>query len=402
MSTIEAAPPSEIPYLDFADPHFSIRSQAVRDARARSWYARTPYGLAVLRYDDMQKLLRHPDLRQGSYQWPEHNKVTGKFADWWIAMLLNRVGEDHARLRRLANPAFSPKLITSLQPKFFALANELIDGFAAKGRCEFMAEFSEPYATRVICELLGLPHDEWRRLADIVADMGLALGVTFKQDLDRIEAATEALFEYSRALIAERRRQPGDDFISLLVNANRDQDTLSDQELDDMVVLAIFGGIDTTRNQLGLAMSQFIEHPGQWALLGERPELAKAAVEEVMRTRPTVTWVTRSAMRDFSYRDLEIKSGTTLHLCSESAGTDPDVFTPGFDITAERKPHFGFGGGLHHCLGHFIARGDMTEALKLLARRIRNPRYDGEPTWLPDSGNTGPVTMPIAFDPENA
>lgn len=401
METL-AAEHSDIPYLDFADPSFSIRSQDVREARAKSWYARTPYGLAVLRYDDMQKLLRHPDLRQGSYQWPEHNKVTGKFADWWIRMLLNRVGEDHARLRRLANPAFSPKLITSLQPKFFALANELIDGFAAKGRCEFMAEFSEPYATRVICDLLGLPHDEWRRLADLVADMGLALGVTYKQDLERIEAATEGLFVYARALIESRRRQPGEDFISLLVQANSDKDALSDEEMDDMVVLAIFGGIDTTRNQLGLAMSQFIEHPDQWTLLGERPELAKPAVEEVMRTRPTVTWVTRAAMQDFVYRDLEIKAGTTLHLCSESAATDPDVFTPGFDISVPRKQHFGFGGGLHHCLGHFIARGDMTEALKLLAQRIKNPRYDGEPTWLPDSGNTGAITLPIAFDPETA
>jgi cytochrome P450 len=69
-----------------------------------------------------------------------------------------------------------------------------------------------------------------------------------------------------------------------------------------------------------------------------------------------------------------------------------------FDITLERKPHFGFGGGTHHCLGHFIARGVMTEALKLLARRLRNPRFAGEVIWLPDSGNTGAVTMPIAFD----
>ncbi|MBL8708953.1 MAG: hypothetical protein JNL25_07160, partial [Rhodospirillaceae bacterium] len=84
----------------------------------------------------------------------------------------------------------------------------------------------------------------------------------------------------------------------------------------------------------------------------------------------------------------------------ESAGTDPAVFTPGLDITAQRKPHFGFGGGAHHCLGHFIARGDMTEALKLLAQRVRNPRYDGTPTFLPDSGNTGPVKLPIRFDAE--
>jgi cytochrome P450 len=148
-------------------------------------------------------------------------------------------------------------------------------------------------------------------------------------------------------------------------------------------------------------MSVFIENPDQWRLLVDRPELARSAVEEVMRVRPTTTWITREAMEDFTYNDLKIKRGTTIHLFSESAGTDPQQYASDFDITAQRKPHFGFGGGPHHCLGHFIARADMTEGLKALARRIRNPRLDGEPTWLPDSGNTGPIKLPIAFDPES-
>jgi cytochrome P450 len=392
----------DAPYLDLSDPAFSIRSAPVRAARAASWYARTPYGLAVLRYDDVQKLLRHPKLRQGSYLWPQHNDVSGRFATWWMAMLLSQEGDTHARLRRMANPAFSPKLIADMLPKFQALANRLIDGFAKTGECDFIAEFSEPYATGVICDLLGLPFEKWRELADIAADMGLALGVTFKRDLPVIEAATEKLFAYAEELVADRRAAPSDDFIGMLVKANADKSQLSDQELLDMIVLAIFGGIDTTRNQLGLAMSTFIEHTDQWALLAERPELGKAAVEEVMRVRPTVTWVTRAATETFTYNDVEIPEGTTLHLFSQSAGTDPSVFADaGFDITAERKAHFGFGGGAHHCIGHFIARGDMTEALKLLARRIRNPRLNGEVAWLPDSGNTGAVTLPIAFDPEN-
>ena len=398
MSLVDAV---DIPFLKLSDPAFSIRSREVREARERSWYARTPYGIAVLRYEDVAKLLRDPRLRQGSHAWPAHNDVTGIFADWWLRILLNRVGDDHARLRSLANPAFSPKLILALQPQFAELANDIVDKFAKRGRCDFVAEFSEPYVTRVVCLLLDLNHSEWRRLADIASDMGLALGVNFKRDAEKIDNATAALFEYAHRVIDARRTRPlSDDFISLLLQANEDKDALSDQELYDMVVLAVFGGIDTTRNQLGLAMSMLLENPDQWRLLAERPELARNAIEEVMRVRPTTTWVTREAMEDFVYNDLEIKRGTTIHLFSESAGTDPRQFAPGFDITAERKPHFGFGGGTHHCLGHFIARSDMTEALKVLARRIRNPRLGGEPTWLPDSGNTGPVALPIAFDPE--
>lgn len=396
--TVLTAP--ELPWLDLADPAFSIRSQEVMAAREQAWLARTPYGLAVLRYDDVQKLLRHPKLRQGSYRWPALNNVTGHFARWWESMLLSQEGDNHARLRRMANPAFSPKLITTLAPRFTELATMLIDRFAAKGECDFIADFTEPYATGVICELLGLPFERWRELADIAGEMGLALGVTFRQDLPTIEAATQRLFAYVEELVEARRAAPKDDFIGMLIKANEDKAQLSDQELLDMIVLAIFGGIDTTRNQLGLAMATFVEHPAQWALLAERPELARAAVEEVMRVRPTVTWVTREAVEDFTYNDTPIKAGTTVHLLSQSATSDPRVFEDAsFDITAERKPHFGFGGGAHHCLGHFIARGDMTEALKLLAARLRNPRYAGAVRWLPDSGNTGAICMPLAFDP---
>lgn len=389
-------------YLDVADPTFSIRSQQVKDARARNWYARTPYGLAVLRYDEVQKMLRHPKLRQGSHLWPQHNGVTeGKFATWWCNMLLCVEGDTHARLRRMANPAFSPKLIADLQPKFQVLANRLIDAFIDRGECDFIAEFTEPYATGVICDLLGLPFEKWRELADIAADMGLALGVTFKEDLPKIEAAVARLFTYAEELVIDREANPSEDFIGLLVKANRDNpDQLSRQEMLDMIVLAIFGGIDTTRNQIGLAMDMFVQHPDQWALLGERPELAKAAVEEVMRTRPTTTWVTRAATEDFEFQGLKIAEGTTLHLWGQIAATDPAAMENAdtFDITAARKPHFGFGGGTHHCLGHFIARGDMTAALALMASQMKNPRYAGEVIWLPDSGNTGAVKMPLAFD----
>ncbi|MNM22952.1 Biotin biosynthesis cytochrome P450 [compost metagenome] len=399
ISTLDAAP-----YLDVSNPAFSIRSKEVQDARAQSWFARTPYGIAVLRYDEVNALIRDQRLRQGSYAWPAHNKAVGSFAEWWMRMLLSREGADHSRLRRLANPAFAPKLVRRLTPVFQEMANELIDEFAKKGTCEFVADFSEPYATQVICVLLGLPRSEWRNLATLAVDMGLALGVTFKQDEAKINQATDRMFGYAKAAVENLKRNGlGEDFLSLLVKANEeDKSALSDQELYDMIILAIFGGIDTTRNQLALGMEQFLEHPEQWQLLGQNPELARAAVEEIMRVRPTVTWVTREALEDFNYQGLDIKKGTTVHLFSQAAGTDPSVFeNPGFDITAKRQAHFGFGAGAHHCIGHFIARGDMTEALALLAQRIHNPRLNGEVKWLPDSGNTGPIAMPIAFDAEH-
>ncbi|MDF3932433.1 cytochrome P450 [Pseudomonas citronellolis] len=401
MTTSAPTRLDDAPYLDVSDPSFSMRSQAVMDARAKSWFARTPYGIAVLRYDEVNKLLRDQRLRQGSYAWPAHNNATGSFADWWMRMLLSKEGADHSRLRRLANPAFAPKLVKQMMPDFQRLAADLIAQFEARGECEFVSEFAEPYATQVICLLLGLPISEWKGLADLAVEMGLALGVTFKRDEARINAATDKLFGYARqAVEALKRNGLGEDFLSNLVRANEeDKNALSDNELYDMIVLAIFGGIDTTRNQLSLAMDTFLQHPRQWELLGNDAELARAAVEEVMRVRPTVTWVTREALEDFEYQGLAIAKGTTVHLFSQAAGSDPHAFEDAsFDITAKRLPHFGFGAGAHHCIGHFIARGDMTAALALLAQQLKNPAPNGEAEWLPDSGNTGATRLPIRFD----
>ena len=386
------------PHLDPSQPGFSMRSEAVREARSRSWYATTPYGLAVLQYDAVRELLTHPQLRQGSGKWPTHNNAHGDWARWWQRSLLNREGEEHARLRRLAQPAFAPKQVKALLPRFQALAGELIDRFAACGECEFMADFAEPYAARIVCELIGVPQSCSREIADLAIDMGHALSVNYQLDESRSDRALNALMDVARGLVAERRESPQDDFVGSLIAAREQDSRLSEEEILDLIVISIFGGVDTTRGQIGLAMACFLEYPDQWALLAARPELGRAAVDEVMRVRPTTTWVSREAAEDLEYRGLAIPTGTTIHLYAASAGTDPRHFEPGFDITAKRKPHAGFGGGKHHCIGSPVARGDMVEALTLLSQRLPGIRLNGEATWLPDSGNTGPLTLPVAFD----
>ena len=401
LSPIDAP---DLPFFDVNDPAFSVRSDLVRAARETVPYARTPYGLAVLRFAEVNALVNDKRLIQGSARWSEHNGITGDWATWWANIVLNKEGAEHVRLRKLVNPAFSSKHVEGLVPKFQELANELIDGFIDDGQCEFMHQFSEPYATRVICRLLGVDDSNWEDLALYAEKMSLALSIAAKERLDEVEWGLEQMGIYADGLIAERRASPTDDFLQTLVDANEDGDRLSDAELRTTVILLFQGGIDTTRNQLGLAMDLFVRHPEQWALLRERPELAANAVEEVMRIRPTTTWVTREAAEDCDIDGIHVPKGTTIHLFTESSGTDPRaVDQPEFDITNDTRPkHFGFGGGRHYCLGHFIARGDMMEALALLAQRLPGLRYAEEPEWLPDSGNTGPVRQVITWDREAA
>jgi cytochrome P450 len=216
----------------------------------------------------------------------------------------------------------------------------------------------------------------------------------------KIEAALTGLYEYVGEVVADRRTHPQDDLVTTLVQATDDGDRLSEHELGVALVFLAFAGMETTRNQLGLALQTLLQHPDQWRLLGERPELGENAVEEVMRVNPTVTWVTREALEDVEFQGLHIPQGGIVQMLSHSAGTDPSAMPdPAFDITQQRPPHHGFGAGVHHCLGHFVARTDMAVALPLLARRMPDAAPDGPGQWLPVSGNTGALSFPIRFAP---
>lgn len=395
-------PVDEAPYFNISDPVFAMHSDQVREAREKSWYARTNYGFAILRYDEVTELLKSPYLSQGSKQWPEHHGVsTGIFHDWWAKNLLVLEGDEHHRIRRLLNPAFSPTAAKSLEPAFAELAEELVAQFADKGECEFVSAFSEPYATRALCIMLDLPHSDWEFIAYHANIIGYGLSIQIQERIDEIDASVTALYEYVETLIAERTANPGKDVISRLIQFTEAGDKLSADELRNAIVLMLFGGMDTTRNQIGLIMRVLIEHPDQWEMLAKHPELARPAMEEAMRIAPTTTWVTREAIEDFEYQGLEVKAGTTVHLFTYASGTDEEIFPAGdaIDISVEdRQPHHTFGGGVHHCLGHYIARADISVALPILANHLKNIRLAPGGEWLPDSGNTGPVSMPITFE----
>ena len=385
-------------FLDLADPAFDVTSATVHEAREEHWWTHTPYGWAVLRYERGAELLRDRRFQQGNAKWPEQNGVhSGMFSDWWKETLLSLEGEDHARLRRLLNPAFKRRTIAAMQPQFQTLADELVDAFEPYGRCEFVADFAEPYAARIICALLGLPDTEWQQVARWAGDLGKSFGINLAADLPRIETALDGLRDYCDTVIADRSQHPSDDLVTTLVQA-QDADGLSRTELSVALVFLAFAGMDTTRNQLGLALGTLMKHPDQWRLLGQRPDLGEQAVEEVMRVNPTVTWVTREAIEDVDFHGLRIPAGGIVQVLSHSAGTDPSAMPdPAFDITQVRPAHLGFGSGVHHCLGHFVARTDMAVALPLLARRLPHARLDGPGEWLPISGNTGAVRLPLLF-----
>ncbi len=393
----DAATPS---FLDLSAQGFSTRSNAVAAARAAHWCARTPYGLAVLRHQQVGRLLRDRRLRQGSHGWPRRHGMTGVFTDFWERSVIGREGDHHRCLRRLATDALSRDFVDALKPDFDRIAAEQVGVFDETGRLEFMEAFAIPFAGKAIAVLIGIGAENWREISHDASDLGLAMGVDCKAHQARVDAACQRLTDLAQDL-TQRVRSGRDDasYIARLTkgfDANPDTDETA---LLDMIVISIFGGVDTTRSQLGLGMTLFADHPDQYQAFRADPSLAPHVVEEFIRARPTTTWSSREALEDFTFEGVDIEAGQTIHLFVNASARDPLVCDdPNFDVLATRKAHFGFGGGAHHCLGNQVARSDMASALTALGRRVANLELDGPPEMLPDSGNTSPVRLDLRYE----
>jgi cytochrome P450 len=392
-------PGTDVAFLDILDPAFRVDSPQVRAAAEASWWARTPIGIAVLRYPECLALLRDRRLRHGSVEkLAAYGVTTGLFADWLRRILLNLEGEAHQRQRRLVSKAFTQRSVEVLRPFMRAKAHELIDGFAEDGGCEFMTAFAEPYPAWVIAELLGIPAERFTTFLGWAIDMGLGFSPTAAAEQDRVDAAVAGLYACCDELTTQRRENPGDDLISALITAEADGERLSAEELRILVSTLVFAGQDTTRNQLGLAITTFIQYPEQWRLLAREPDWASSAVEEVMRLASATPMNTRAAAESFTFQGVDIPAGSYVALLLGAANTDPGVFGAApFDITAQRSAQLTFGGGIHHCLGAWLARIEMREALPILASRLGDIASAGPVPSRPPIGITGPITLPLRF-----
>lgn len=385
--------------LDTASPTFSTRSDEVLAARDAHWCARSPYGLVVLRHREAGQLLRDRRLRQGSHAWPDHHDLQGSFAAFWKRSVIGQEGAHHRLLRRLANEALSPGFAQGLKPAFDAVASGQIEAFSGEP-IEFMKDFSIPFAGKAIAVLLGMGAANWRQISHDASDLGLAMGVECKRHEATVNAACDRLTDLACDLVSRVRSGRDDSsYVARLTRLFDAEPDVTGQNLIDMIVISIFGGVDTTRSQLGLGMSLLAEHPAEYRKLRADPALVGAAVEEFIRARPTTTWVTREAVEDFEFGGQMIRAGMTLHLLVHASARDPAICdSPDFSITARRRSHFGFGGGAHHCLGYHVARSDMASALTAILGRVARFDIIGDPEFLPDSGNTSPIRLPLRYE----
>ncbi len=393
----------DLPSCDTVGIDREQRLAVIAEAREQHWLARTPMGFALTRYEDIVAVLRDRRFHSALSLIPQMQGLDGSYLETRRQSILSMEGDEHARLRRLVGPAFTPSAADRLRPFMRSVIGDLIDTVAPAGSCDLVAEVCDPYPIPIICELLGAPKHDWQLFSQWATDIFRIFNQNLAEDLPAIQRASAELETYVCALVDQRRKQPGSDLLSALIAVEEAGDRLSTDELIMLAEAVLMAGTDTTRNQLACCIALLGAHPEQWRRFVEQPGLVPRVVEETMRYLGAVQGTMRVASQDIDYRGVCFPSGTLVALSLAGANRDPETFPEPerFDITRESAaPQMTFGSGIHHCLGAHLARAELQEALTLIAQRLPDLELAGPVTWKPETfGIWGPAQLPIRWTP---
>jgi cytochrome P450 len=367
---------------------------------AQNWLARIPLGYLTLDRDAGEYFLRSRAATFPGKLIAEMCGVTdGPLREEIDNNILHRDGDVHRRLRSVLNPFFTPRAADRWRPVMRELIADIADPLVDAGRCEFVAAVARRYPAEVIATVMGAPRSDAPRVHEWSHWMQSQFdGPVLINERDRIERAVAEFIDWSNALVQARRNDPGEDLISMLIAAQSTAAELTDIELRHLILDVLAGGVDTTHAQLAHALRLFAEHPDQWALLADRPELATAAVEEVLRHEPVTPFGARVLTEAVTYRDVDFPAGTVVLIGAVTANRD-GVAPPEFDITAARDGArlLTFGAGIHFCVGANLARAELEEALTHLAPRMPGLHLDGEVEHGTVQGIYGLHSLPLAW-----
>lgn len=285
--------------------------------------------------------------------------------------LINLDPPMHRRFRQLVSQAFTPKAVAAMAPRIEAIARTLIDAVAPTGHMDLVANLAYPLPVTVIAEMLGVPARDLPRFK-AWADALLNRDRPFLLASPERERVTDEMDAYFREIIARRRARPGDDLIGKLLEAELDGKRLTEAEVLSFCSLLLLAGHVTTVNLVGNTMLCLLEHPDALAELRRKPEALPGAIEEALRYRSPVQFMTRVAAHDVELGGKRIAEGQFVVAFIASANRDEAVFERPevFDIHRHPNPHMAFGYGVHFCLGAPLARLEGQIALQLLLERL--------------------------------
>jgi cytochrome P450 len=316
--------------------------------------------------------------------------------------MLDRDPPDHTRLRKLVSQAFTPRRIEELTPVVTRLVEEALARIQELGDFDLIAELAFPLPFQVITEMLGMPDVDTDRLRRLSGTIVRSLEPVPDVDSLRVIIAAELeIRDLAAEAIAWKRKNPADDLLTALVQAEDSGDVLSDDELVAQLILLYVAGHETTVNLIGNGALALLRAPDQLALWRERPDLDENAIEEFLRFDSPVQMSRRITLSDYDVDGVTIPAGRLVLGSLGSANRDEAVFGPDAHLLRldrdNARQQVSFGAGVHHCLGAALARLEGRVALAGLVRRFPALRLADEPRWNGRINLRGLETLPLAI-----
>ncbi|MER7463214.1 cytochrome P450 [Streptomyces sp. NPDC097981] len=324
-------------------------------------------------------------------------KAFGRLTERLGRVMTNTDPPDHARLRKLANRAFTARRVEALRENVRRIADRLVDDAVAAGpSMDLIEAVASPLPLAVVCELFGIPPEDRPQVKAWFRRLG-----RLTEDIDESEAVIDQYEDYLARLVRQRRADPGDDLISALVAAQAQDDRLTTAELLSTCFVLITAGDETTTHLIGNGTLALLRNPGQLARLREDPALIRTAVDELSRYDTPTQAIVRVVAEDTTVGGQTVREGELVYLFLGSANRDPDRFDAPdrLDLARAGNRHLTFGNGPHFCLGAPLAKLQAEVAIGTLVRRLPNLGPADEPAlaWLPNPLQRRLSALPLTY-----
>lgn len=379
--------------LDARDPAFYRKpnlAYAAMHATSPTFFWEQENHWYFTAYDQVNSVLR--DRRFGrqithvmsreELGWPEPSPHLADFDRSESKSLLSIEPPEHTRLRTLVNRAFVSRNIERLQPEIAALSHRLIDGFEKDGGTELLSSFAETIPVTVIARMIGVPDEMCRQLLDWSHDyVRMYMFGKTQEDEHRANKAAREFADYVIRLAAERRADPRDDLLTLMLSPARDGQCLTEDELVSTTIVLLNAGHEATVHQIGNAVNIILKNEADAGTLLADAKATELTVEESFRISAPVHIFKRWALEDLEFGGIQFKKGDEVGLILAAANLDPRKFSDplAFRPTRDEGLSLSFGAGIHFCIGAPLARLEMNIALPILFERLPNIRLANEP-----------------------
>jgi len=338
-----------------------------------------------------QMLLPLPLSRQGEF------KELARMLSLWMIFM---DPPEHTRLRKLLNKGFSATAVEALRPQVAAIVSGMLKPLQPGTEIDLMSQFAHPMPVRIISELMGVP----QALHGTFVEASRAIAVfrgNPNRTVEEAHAAQNALIElteFFRKTVADRRRNKGNDLISLLIDIEEEGEVLTEEELYAQCIALLFAGHETTRNLIGNGVYTLLQYPEETAELRDNPEMIRSAVEELLRFESPVQFTARVLKEEIELCGQTIPKGWSILCMLGAANRDPKQFQEPDRLNLKRlnNQHLAFSAGIHFCIGAQLARLEGQIAILNLVQRFPKMQLTGpKPEWAPTFGFRGLKSLPV-------